>query len=331
MKSLAALALSAAVAAFACSGSSSNVGAGPTADQACGDSAHANCSHLQTCAPALVQIRYGDEGSCEARLKANCLNALAAPSQGNNPSKTEGCAQAYPSWACPDYVDNVNVPDACKQATGALAAGASCAFSGQCSTGFCAIAPGAACGMCAAQPSAGASCAQLTACGQGLVCTNDTQTCVVLGAAGAACGKGAPCGTGLSCVGADAATGAMGTCQPAVAMAGAACDPTLKMGAGCDRNAGLACNTTSKQCAALVVASGGQPCDFVNGQGTPCGASGTCSTSAAGMMGTCTAAAADGAACDVMNGPPCLNPARCVVAGGGTGGTCELSNASTCH
>jgi hypothetical protein len=319
-----------AFAFVACSSSSGSSG-GPSADQACSDSAHANCTHLAMCAPALVQIRYGDEATCEARIKANCVNALAAPSQGNSATKTESCSQAYASWACPDFVDNVNVPAACVQATGTLASGAPCAFNGQCSTGFCAVAPGSACGTCGAQPAEGASCAQLTACGQGLVCTTDTQTCVVLGTASAACGKGVPCGTGLSCVGADATTGTMGTCQPAEAMAGATCDPTLKTGPSCDRNAGFACNSTTKQCATLVVASGGQPCNAVNGQNTPCAAGGACSTTVAGMMGTCTAAAADGAACDTANGPPCELPARCVTSGSGTAGTCQIPSAAACH
>jgi hypothetical protein len=330
-------AVSLALSLLGCSSSTASNGAdawggGPTADQACADSAHAKCTRLQTCSAADVETRYGDEQTCESREKRSCANALAAPGNGNNPTKTEACSQEYATWSCTDYLDTANVPAACKQASGSVADGAACAFAGQCASGFCAIVPGSACGTCGAPPSPGASCAQLTNCGQGLVCTFDTQVCVVYAASGAPCGKGAPCGAGLSCVGADAATATMGTCQAAVAASGATCDASQKTGPGCDRNLGLQCNSMSKQCATLTFGAGGQPCDDVNNQFTPCSASGQCSTTMGGMAGTCTAAAADGAACDVMAGPPCLNPARCVVgSGGGTAGTCQLQSSTACH
>ncbi|HZU85408.1 MAG TPA: hypothetical protein VE987_20895 [Polyangiaceae bacterium] len=320
------------VVAAGCSSSSSTTSPpGPTDMQACADEAQASCTHLQSCSPADLAARYGDETTCENGLKTNCENALAAPSTGNDPSKTEGCAKAYAGWACADFLNNESIPRACEQATGALAGGAACAFPGQCSSGFCAIVPGRACGVCAPAPAPGDSCAQLTTCGPGLVCTTDTQTCAVFGASGAPCGKGAPCGAGLSCVGASAAAPAMGSCQAAVGASGAPCDPTQRSSAGCDRSAGLVCNAATKTCVALVFASGGQACGDVANQNTPCGASGQCSTSASGMMGTCTAAALAGSPCDLVNGPPCIPPARCIVdSDGQSSGTCAFVSASSC-
>lgn len=314
-------------------GGGGDAGGGITADQACADTAHARCTLLESCSAVRVQVVYGDEATCESRIKQNCVNALAAPSTGNTPAATEACAQAYAGWACADFLDGANVPQACAQVTGSLASGAACEFAGQCQSGFCAIVPGAACGTCAAPPKAGDSCAQLTTCGNnaGLTCTQDTQTCVVLAAQGAACGKGAPCGTGLSCVGADAATSTQGTCQAAGTQAGATCDPQLKTAAGCSRDAGLTCNAQSKQCATITVVGGSQPCDDVNNQAQLCSAGGQCTETAAGKTGTCTAAAADGAACDTQAGPPCLSPARCIASGTGTAGTCQLPTASACH
>jgi hypothetical protein len=42
--------------------------------------------------------------------------------------------------------------------------------------------------------------------------------------------------------------------------------------------------------------------------------------------GTCEAAAADGATCSDTTGPKCMNPAFC-----NAGGTCQISDPSSCH
>lgn len=321
----------------ACSGTSGGQTAGSgdggmTAAQACADNAHQRCTRLQACSATDLQLRYGSESACETGEAGSCMLTLAQPSNGKTVAHVEACAQAYAGWSCTDYLNDQNIPTGCQQATGPFANGAACAVSGQCQTGFCAIAPGAACGTCAAVPQAGASCAQLTACAPGFTCTTDTKTCVVFAAQGAACGRGAPCGAGLSCVGADATTGVMGTCQRAVETSGAACDPTLKTGPGCDRNAGLVCNGMSKTCQAVVLASAGQPCGDVNHQTAYCSAEGTCTGASAAAPGTCTAAATAGAACDQASGTSCVSPGRCVgsVSDAGITGTCEYAGAQTC-
>src|SRR5215470_17609 len=85
------LALAAALGA----GCSSDVTTGSLgADGACADVARARCARLEACAPTILQIRYPDQATCEAREKASCVGALAAPGNGNNPTHTEACAQA---------------------------------------------------------------------------------------------------------------------------------------------------------------------------------------------------------------------------------------------
>jgi hypothetical protein len=230
-------------------------------------------------------------------------------------------------------LNDANIPVPCTRKTGTVANGAACAVPGQCQSGFCAILPTSACGVCAPQPAAGDSCAQVSTCGPGLVCTTDTQTCVVLGGQGAPCGMGAPCGAGLSCVGANASQGTLGMCLPAVAQAGATCDPTGQAAAGCDRNQLLTCNTQMKQCAALTVAAAGQPCgtNDVANQTALCSANGVCTGASAGMPGSCTAAAADGSPCDTQVGPGCMTLSRCITSSdASTTGTCEVA-ASTCQ
>jgi hypothetical protein len=276
-----------------------------------------------------VALRYGDAATCEAQMTATCVASLMTPSNANNPTHTEACAQAIPSWSCPAYLDNANEPAACAQVKGTLAAGATCVVAGECATGFCAIAPNSACGVCATAPTAGSSCADLTTCGPGLTCTSDTKQCVGLAAASAACGAGAPCGAGLSCVGADAATNTQGTCQPAATTAGAACDPALKTGSGCDRNAGLVCNSTSKTCQPVTISPAGGACGSVDHQSALC-SDGTCTGASGATPGTCVANATEGAACDTANGPACEAGSRCIVAAGSTAGTCEITDSTVC-
>jgi hypothetical protein len=303
-------------------------------DQACGDRAHANCVKFQTCSPEVLSTTYGSEGTCETRLKLNCLNALAATSNGNSAQATEACAQAFAGLSCADFFD-LKPAAACLQSQGALANGQLCGAPGQCATGFCAILPGSPCGNCTPAPEAGHSCAQLTTCGQLLVCVASTKLCMAYAAEGAACDAGQPCGAGLFCVGETSV--ASGTCQPAVEQASMPCDPNGKTAPGCDRLAGLTCNTATKECTMLAFGAAGQPCGAnVNDQFGACANAATCIMSMMGDAGaaaaSCVPVAADGAACDFAHGPNCLEPARCVVPNdAGTIGKCEFPNPLACH
>jgi hypothetical protein len=114
---------------FACGSTSSTTPASTTsADTACSDSAHATCAKMLSCAPNNIQVTYGDEATCEAQVTRACLDAHTAPSTGNTPDKTEACAQAYTNYACADYRNKTNIPAACQQPTGGMAAGAACEY-----------------------------------------------------------------------------------------------------------------------------------------------------------------------------------------------------------
>jgi hypothetical protein len=315
----------------ACSDASGTATSAVNAAQACADNARQRCARLQTCSPTDVELRYGSVSTCEARETKNCTTSLAEPLNGNTPAAVEACSGAYADWACVDYLNGVNIPLSCRQQLGPVISGGFCALDGECESGFCAITPGAPCGACTAPPKVGASCARLTSCGAGLTCTPDTATCVPFGVRGSACGKGAVCGVGLSCVGVDVTPNTQGLCQPAGQKVGVPCDPTSRTAAGCDRNAGMVCNTTSNTCQKVVVASLGQPCgNDVGDQLAYCQADGACTGGSSATPGRCTAAAADGAKCDLVAGPACVIPARC-IGHGGTSGTCQYSGEQTCR
>jgi hypothetical protein len=267
-----------------------------------------------------------------SRYTADFTNALTAPDTGETPAIEEACAAAYPGWACSDFVDTHNIPQACRQVSGTVPLQTVCGFSSQCVTSYCALVEPIACGSCYPLPDAGSSCAT-TECPQGLSCTTDTMDCVVVGGQGASCGTGAPCGEQFYCVGANDSMNVMGTCQQALTQLGAACDPTSAKGPGCDHTQFLTCNAMTKQCATMTLGAAGQPCgtNDVNNQTVLCSALGTCTGATTGVPGMCVSAVADGMACDSVNGPGCMELSQCIPGGaGGSAGTCALPSAATC-
>jgi hypothetical protein len=333
MNRLAPAPLAAILALFGLACSPASVGvadAGPSSDQACADWSYARCTRLQSCSPTAVAFRYGDVNACESLMKSGCLANLAAPSTGSTTAGLEACAQAVPNWDCGDYIFTQNPPPECQQTTGALAASATCAFPAQCQSGFCAIVPGASCGSCAATPQPGDSCAQLTTCGFGLACNTVSSTCLAVAQPMAACAPAQSCASGNECIGASYSTGTPGTCQTAVESLGASCSSSTHE---CDFYSGLTCNTQSLQCVAAQLVGAGQACNFVTSasQSIYCGSGGKCFSPTTTSQGTCAVVSPVGGPCDLAAGPVCVSPVRCIVGpDGGTGGTCQVADATVC-
>ena len=86
------------------------------------------------------------------------------------------------------------------------------------------------------------------------------------------------------------------------------------------------------KCAAQSYANPTQDCGLAN-MGTTdtlCNGGGACISQGAGSPATCIGAVDAGSTCDTALGPPCLQPARCVVTSG-TSGTCMLLDATMCN
>ena len=304
--------------------------------QACAASAQARCARFDSCtAGYYTKLHYGDTATCEARLSANCMASLNAPDTGQSPAVTGACTSALPTAVCDDLLGDTP-PAACAVPAGTRAMGVSCAFSAQCASSYCAIAKNSACGTCAKLPAAGDSCATTGECGarNGLSCNSVTLLCSTLGALNGACNTTTmPCAPGLYCVGSTSTV--TGTCQTAVSTLGASCDPTHKTSAGCDPELGVFCSATSSTCIADPLQSAGQPCGIIDSVDDRCGAGGLCITTTpdggTAATGTCAVAAPDGSACDTATGPTCLSPARCVVSGTGTAGTCATLDPTKCN
>jgi hypothetical protein len=298
---------------------------GPSAAKACADLATARCQKRQSCSNgANITSAYGDMNTCIQREQISCMAGLSATGTGNSPSAVESCVAAYPSFACADFFAN-NPPAACI-ATGTLADGAACTFAGQCKSTYCNNNKTSNCGTCGAAAATGSSCV-MTGCARGQICPARSQVCLVPAAAGAACNNDTqPCAADLACVGG----GANATCMTGL-MSGAPCGANIGQ---CDGTMGLTCTGAagSKTCQPTVYAGDMQPCGSMTNAFIGCAAGGECYTATgvalAGQMGMCKTAVADGKACDITLGPPCLAPARCIVSGAGTAGVCTLPSGS---
>lgn len=337
---------------------------------ACQTVAEARCAQQSSCSlpEGMMGVgynllsNYGDLATCVARQVTACTNGLDAPQTGNSPTKVTMCAADLLSQSCTDFFDNT--PPADCSPTGSRQNGAACTFSGQCTSGYCQGTKAATCGICADPPAAGADCTSTT-CAQGQRCVEATNLCETVVASNGTCDSGHPCDRGLSCVGENAAKMVSGVCETAGTRLGVACGGSMP---GCDATRGLYCGgpTGAKTCmrviypgyngAVMADADGGAATGTDAGvaadagvvttpAGTPCGVladgshvgcvAGDCYT-ATGLVtgseeGTCKPSANDGQSCDLVVGPGCMPPARCVVtAEGGTAGSCVVPNGTLC-
>jgi len=316
-----------AVAVAACG----NVAVAPiTAMQACADLAQAMCNKRATCTNgAGITHTNGDMDSCLAEELQQCTVALAAPGSGNSPDAIERCVSSFKGLSCTDFL-NGSPPVACTPA-GSRAVGDPCTFNGQCESAFCAHAKATVCGTCASPPSVGDPCLDGN-CAHGQTCVNSTNTCEAIVAGGQPC-DGQNCTALYNCVAADVVNSGPGTCEMAGASANTACGTGT---AGCAGVMGLACGgpAGAKTCMPMSYGDDGAACGpSADGARTACKAGG-CFTATGpateAQAGTCKADVGAGAACDVLLGPLCKPPARCVSSGNATAGTCTIPDPSSC-
>jgi hypothetical protein len=310
------------------------------------------CALRESCSSFDMNRTYGSVSVCQTRNTANCEAALAASGTAQTPALEQACAAAYPSEQCTDFFDGNPVP-ACVAPAGPGQTSATCSFSAQCASTFCALGQYQVCGTCLALPDAGASssCTVAAECGRNLGCAipanTTTGTCSTYAPQGAPCLTGSQlCASALACVGDDPTTSTNGTCQTAGASVGAACDASRKTAANCNGTLGFVCipkaaGSEIGTCQNITLAAPGAPCGDIGSNPitgfADCQAGGLCAkpltdAGKAANTGVCVAPAADGAACDSdpTTGPPCLSPAKCVASSpGGTAGTCLLPGSTT--
>lgn len=296
-------------------GASGSSSGGYFAPEACADYAKAVCSQYDKCTPFEIKVVYGDEPTCEQRVRLACTPAVEAPGTTISPNSVGQCAVAYNSDTCAELLDNAQ-PSACAF-VGSVAVGGACGSDMQCSSGYCRLALASTCGTCAtraqsgqAGPDGGPACIVDTDCAATLICGNGK--CVAPGAMGAACSTSAPCSRTLACIG-----GSCATPYPVGHACSAATDCDGANGAVCDM-------VTTKACIATGTAAAGAACGVINKGLTVCTAGATCENVSTAGIGTCHQPAADGAPCGPGIG--CTSPAVCT-----TSAKCTLPAPSSCH
>ncbi len=301
-------------------------------EQACAELAAARCALPSNCSlpdgtrgvGASVQEVYGDTATCLTREALACTNGLAAPQTANDPLAVRACVHAFMTYSCMDLFDNL--PPAACAPKGPRPSGAPCTFDAQCQTGTCNGRRQDLCGTCGDPPGLGDDCSA-SPCARGARCLGNSNVCAALAASREPCDDTHPCDRGLSCV--FAADPAAGTCQTAGTRGGVACDGRMR---GCDETRGLSCagEAGAKTCQPISLAAAGSACGpQPDGSRVAC-AAGSCIRSAGSDLGTCVAFASDGDPCDVVAGPGCMPPARCVTDADGAVGTCLVPTAAAC-
>jgi hypothetical protein len=280
-----------------------------TTEEGCNQAAKALCDALNACAPAFVQLEYGDETTCISRAALSCMNDQSLPNITRTPDDLVACAQAAPSTSCADALAG-KLPAACQVKPGMLADGTACGSNLQCHSGYCNKTD--ACGVCGPRHDVSGSCTVNDGCKDGLVCAS--QVCVAPSEKGQPCSlPSQPCRTDLYCT---AATGP------------GACAAKLEAGGDCTNNSSDACNLVtgnicdgqSHACITITIAKGGQVCGLVPkalcvGGVAPC----------SGLLnGVCANPAQDGEACGDAMHAVCVPPATCVNK------ICRLPSAPNC-
>jgi hypothetical protein len=280
----------------------------PSLEEACDKLANALCQKWDSCSNAFLKVTYGDMATCVDRVKLSCEPALDAPGTAVTTSQISDCASALAARSCEETFGPAP-PDSCRPRAGSLADGVACADDAQCQSTYCKK-QGKTCGVCAKRVAAGEACTTDDDCEWELACGG--QVCVKYVNVGESCDKDHPCRPPAEC-------NSGGTCAKPGG-AGESCDPKDQ---DCDLYQGLYCDA-SKTCKQLGISDKGGSCGLVDGTFTACSRSGKCKGGTLIVKGTCMAAAPDGGNCDLVAGPNCLPPARCVDK------VCKIDNPAAC-
>lgn len=284
------------------SGASGGSGGAPNIDDACASFAAALCEHVETCAPFVFGVTYGDQATCQERLGVRCKEPTTLDGANIVAADIEACTDAYAARSCEDVFAG---PPAICRVAGDKANGATCSAAAQCLGSLCERPAEGECGECATILNEGDPCAAAPErCDDGLFC-NASDVCEAYAASGAACSAEKPCKAGLSC---DA-----GTCG-ALEPEGADCS----LGQVCDITVGGFCSLDGN-CHTFLVAALGQACGFDQGTGdfTLCEADAFCAETE-----VCTARPKEGQACTVdpeTGNGDCITGLDCV------GGKCQAA------
>jgi len=326
--------------AAACGGSSSDDGGGGSnvgIDDVPALYAASACKAFSTCFGPVFDIFLAGE-DCEANYETAIADELPRIKQAidggtvvYDGTKFDACAKAIVASGCA----LAGEPPECTAALdGTVEIGGDCQMDVECKGGDTYCKTGAACpGSCQKKELAGGMCGRDGDCAAGLVCSKDTQKCIVPAALGADCegGSSPPCAPGTFCIGSEDNPPKPGKCMSNTeAFSG-------KQGESCYFGGAPACSPELR-CIVTGIGTGGieTACQEPYASGVackpgipdPCPVDEYCNVPQNSLDGTCTPRPKAGEPCaKLFNDDVCAPNTRC---DGGTcrprqklGGTCQ--------
>ncbi len=310
------------------SGGSAGGGSEVAIDQVPSLYAAAACEAYERCAGVVFELVAPGE-KCADRLEAELEGELPrfeeAVDRGTlvyDGTKLRACTEELGNKSCDELLERES--DTCEAALqGTVAVGEDCSLSAECEgPAYCKF--GETCpGTCAELELAGEPCTQDGQCASGLVCSNETERCVVPAALGEPCKGGEPdCAIGSFCTGATDDT--PGTCvEYDEAFSGAEGEDCALLGLELCRS-GLVCGVESVTQSGAVtkcVAKVGSGEDCVIAFPDQCPTDEYCRAAEGTFAGTCEPRPAAGEPCaanGISDSPDtCAPNTRC------DGGTCR--------
>jgi hypothetical protein len=221
------------------SSSSSSSGSSVPLEDVPGLYADAACDAYLACLGPIADVFFAGE-DCATRITRQLEeewprieDAVDRGTVEYHGDQIEACAEDLRNRSCQELTERETCPDALD---GTVAIGDDCSLSAECKgEAYCNF--DASCpGTCRALEPAGGNCRDDDQCVSGLVCSSDTQRCVVPAGEGQACQAGEPdCELGLFCAGANETSNTSGECRPIDDVFGQA------NGQDCDFDSGRLC------------------------------------------------------------------------------------------
>ena len=310
-------------------GSSGTSGSGGTTGgipSVCPAYATAICNLYASCSNGwYVSAEYGDQAACVASYELSCAERLAAPGTALTTADILSCSQGLPTESCGALYGN-NPEEVCAAPAGKTPLNGPCEVAAQCASAYCAIPSNAFCGTCQPTPTTGASCSQFGCPGAAVPGRRADLRPGGSGRRSLQRPQRLPVRPDLPQQGQDLRPDRRR--RPALRLYRQGW-PRLQRQPG----PGLPANRRRRNVRAEGARRRRAAVWHVERQRRGHQLRGPRLLSETGRLGvgTCLAAAANGEPCDTANGPDCQLPARCIITGGGTSGTCALLGSAVCN
>src|SRR5690349_10443104 len=115
------------------SGTPGEGGGNLTAEEACTGAATVLCGKVESCAPFLLGLLFGDAATCNDVYKQACLGTVNAGNTAATPATFQKCGADFAAGACGDLFSH-SPPASCRSMGGPVGNGMACGDDWQCAS-----------------------------------------------------------------------------------------------------------------------------------------------------------------------------------------------------